>query len=252
MLLRYAIICIMAATLNGVRAGDCSCGTCQVVDCDEGEKTCQEFDGESSCVSGGSDWVCKLDDGCSESDCEKICEDSSCYAASCDISDNVCFHETSEITYKNKVYNFAELLDGSEPECVVPHTPLSTGVRISTNCGQTFRVTGSHLIATTNGYQPAHRLAKGDIVYAGFGEGKECTVTSTEKDSVPESFFGLNCVHSVVLVDGIRASTFGDFHFLPAFYMRYVGSILGIRLASWFGDFLAKSLFYLHSKYSAL
>lgn len=219
------------------------------MDCDEGEKTCKEFEGESGCVSGATDWVCELEGDCSDSDCEKICEDSSCYAASCDISDDVCFHQSSEITYKNKVYTFSELLDGLEPECVVPHTPLSIGVRVSTSCGRTFRVTETHLVATPHGYQPAHNLAKGDTVYGGYGGGKECTVVSIEKDTIPESYFGLNCVQSVVLVNGIRASTFGDFHFMPAFYMRYVGSILGIRIASWTGDYLAQGYFYLNRKY---
>ncbi len=46
----------------------------------------------------------------------------------------------------------------------------------------------------------------------------------------------MNCLRSEVLADGIKTSTFGKYHFIPAWWMRIVGGVVGPKRASTFGD----------------
>eukprot|EP00603_Paraphysomonas_imperforata_P006749 CAMPEP_0114428388 /NCGR_PEP_ID=MMETSP0103-20121206/8897_1 /TAXON_ID=37642 ORGANISM="Paraphysomonas imperforata, Strain PA2" /NCGR_SAMPLE_ID=MMETSP0103 /ASSEMBLY_ACC=CAM_ASM_000201 /LENGTH=646 /DNA_ID=CAMNT_0001597597 /DNA_START=131 /DNA_END=2071 /DNA_ORIENTATION=+ len=153
-------------------------------------------------------------------------------------SDSVCFHIDSTIDYKGKEYSYQELLNGSVPECSVPHSPRSVGVIVTTSCDKTLRVTDTHLVATSKGFQLAFSLKEGDVLFGSYSNSDQCVVKSVTKESSPQQYFGLNCVHSEVLASGIRTSTFGDFHTLPSWYMTYVGSIIGNDYASRLGDYI--------------
>lgn len=240
----FLLISLAAVTFST----DCSCGSCQVVDCDEGEKACREIvDGEANCVSGATDWICELDSNtdCKSSECSDICDKSQCYQANCGISDQVCFHHSSIITYKGKDYTLEQLSQGMEPECVVPHVPTATGVKFITACGHSVQVTDTHLVATENGFTFAHMLKEGMSVHID-PEGKtSCVVESVERSLTPEQYFGLNCLHSEVLVNGVRASTFGDLHLVPAIYMKLVGQVVGVQAASIAGAYFANVYHYL-------
>ena len=156
--------------------------------------------------------------------------------------DSFCFHVDSAIDYKGVTYSYEELKAGKEPECSVPHSPSSRGVIISTTCGKTARVTDTHLMATTKGFQLAYSLKAGDILFGDYHE-EHCTVTAVQKEETSQQYFGLNCVHSEVLTSGLRASTFGDFHTLPSWYMTYVGGLVGTDAASTIGGYIAEWYF---------
>lgn len=151
-----------------------------------------------------------------------------------------CFHINSTITYKGRAYSYEDLKSGKEPECSVPHTPSSIGVVISTSCDKTVRVTDTHLMATPQGFRLAYSLKPGDVLFGGYDDSDLCTVTSIEREKSVQEYFGLNCVHSEVLASGLRASTFGDFHTLPSWYMSYVGSVFGTEASSLLGQYIAE------------
>lgn len=154
--------------------------------------------------------------------------------------DDVCFHVDTKINYKGIEYTYEDLLSGKEAECTVPHSPFSRGVVITTSCGKTVRVTDTHLMATTKGFQLAYSLKSGDVLFGDYNSSNTCVVESVEKEKSTQQYFGLNCVHSEVLASGLRASTFGDFHTLPSWYMSYVGSLMGLETASKLGEYVAE------------
>jgi len=156
------------------------------------------------------------------------------------LSVSFCFQSESVINYRGKDYTMEQLKAGKEPECKVPHTPQSRGVVISTSCNKTVRVTDTHLIATSTGFQTAVSLKEGDVLFGSMDDDVKCTVLSNKKETSGQQYFGLNCLHSEVLVDGIRASTFGDFHTLPSWYMYYSGMVVGPDLASRVGAYVAE------------
>ena len=155
-------------------------------------------------------------------------------------SGNACFHEDTVITYKSREFSLEHLLNGVEPECHVPHVPKSRGVVVSTTCEKKLRLTDTHLVATSQGYQLAHTLRRGDVLFADFEGDEKCNVTNVTKEATIQTYFGLNCVHSEVLANGLLTSTFGDFHTLPSWYMYYAGLALGPQLASRLGNFIAE------------
>jgi hypothetical protein len=157
-----------------------------------------------------------------------------------DDDDNSCFHESTVINYKGQEFTLEDLLAGKVKECTVPHTPKSKGVVIETSCKKTVRVTDTHLMATTTGFQTAVSLKAGDSLFGDFDGQELCTVVSVKKESSTQKYFGLNCVHSEVLASGLRASTFGDFHTLPSWYMYYAGQAVGADVASSMGDYIAE------------
>jgi hypothetical protein len=159
-----------------------------------------------------------------------------------DDDDDVCFHVETIIDYKGVKYTYEDLKAGKEAECVVPHSPFSRGVVVSTSCDKVVRVTDTHLLATTKGFQLAYSLKPGDILFGGYDD-QMCVVRSVKREETIQQYFGLNCVHSEVLASGLRASTFGDFHTLPSWYMNYVGSIFGSESASLVGEYVAEWYF---------
>ena len=160
-------------------------------------------------------------------------------AADAKVKKAKCFHVESTIDYKGVEYTYEELKAGKEPECTVPHTPFSKGVVISTSCDKTVRVTDTHLMSTTKGFQLAYSLKSGDVLFGDYDK-EMCIVQAVEKETITQQYFGLNCVHSEVLASGLRASTFGDFHTLPSWYMTYVGGLVGLETASFLGEYIAE------------
>ena len=169
-------------------------------------------------------------------------ETSSCAVPDDDGDDDICFHIETKIDYKGVEYTYEELKAGKEPECTVPHSPTSKGVVITTSCDKTVRVTDTHRMATTKGFQLAYSLKSGDVSFGDYDK-EMCSVKAVEKKKTTKQYFGLNCVHSEVLASGLRASTFGDFHTLPSWYMTYVGGLVGSETASSLGEYIAEWCF---------
>jgi hypothetical protein len=98
------------------------------------------------------------------------------------------------------------------------------------------------MMATPQGFRLAYSLKPGDVLFGGYSDSEEdlCVVLTVEKEKNEQQYFGLNCVHSEVLASGLRASTFGDFHALPSWYMTYVGGLLGSDTASQLGKNIAE------------
>ena len=149
------------------------------------------------------------------------------------------------VTYGSKQYAFDEIR--VHPECSIPHVVRSTGVIVRARCGtteetpKTLKLTAGHLLYTQRGLQPAGDLTPGhDTLFGDASESVKCTILSVEKDSNIEEYFGLNCLTSTVLADGLKASTFEKLHSIPSFWMAVVGRILGIEEASNVGDYIAE------------
>lgn len=130
----------------------------------------------------------------------------------------------------------------SHPECRIPHVVESDGVRIETECGQSLRLTDDHLVYTPHGLVPAASIVRADTVYTSLDESKSCAVKSLTHER-KQRYFGLNCRESVVLANGIKTSTFGRYHQIPAAWMKYAGALIGIERASAIGDVIATALF---------
>jgi hypothetical protein len=239
--------------VNG-KSISCNCDDCTVTStCAIVEAICNSDDADGTfngdCDDDTTSFGCAFncdnieDTSDLDSGCEGLCSgcaDSS-ISGSCDDDDsNDCFHEDTIITYKGNHYNMKDLIEGKEPECTVPHTPKSRGVVITTDCNKTVRVTDTHLMATPNGFQLAYSLKVGDKLFGDYDNKEVCTVESVSKEKNVQTYFGLNCIHSEVLAAGVRASTFGDFHTLPSWYMYYVGGAVGTDTASTFGDYVAE------------
>jgi len=155
-----------------------------------------------------------------------------------------CFHKDSLVTYKGgEPLTLSQLQAGHQPDCVVPHTVRTDGVKIDTSCSTLpLRLTSDHLVFTTKGITAAGDLKAGDTVYGDEQEQKLCTVTSVQSERAAEDYFGLNCRDSVVMVSGVKTSTFGTYHMLPSLWMKLVSSVLGVQRASRLGDALVTQL----------
>jgi len=152
-------------------------------------------------------------------------------------SGNSCFHETTRISYNGeKPVNVA--LFAEHPECAVPHKVVGNGVKIETAIGSTLRVTADHLIFTPAGPVAAGTLRIGSVVLTADSTTR---VTKVEQE-YNQVYYGLNCLHSIVIADGIKASTFGNYHTVPAWWMKVTGQVLGIQTASSVGDVIASTL----------
>lgn len=62
-----------------------------------------------------------------------------------------------------------------------------------------------------------------------------CCCSSRLADIVRQ-YFGLNCVDSDVLSNGLKVSTFGVNHAVPAAWMHWASKVVGIEAASRVGD----------------
>ena len=66
-----------------------------------------------------------------------------------------------------------------------------------------------------------------------------CKVLSIEREATEQTYFGLNCLESEVTANNIHVSTFGHLHVVPAMYMKVVGRMFGIKVASDTGAWMA-------------
>ncbi len=254
--------------------GTCSCSFCVGSTCADFTSVCTELPGKGTTTCSGTKMTCSIpacNPTSSTSDasmCKQVCATFGCPSSSWQCSavddddvfdddeglndentvvvgleeekkDNTCFHADTTITYKGRKYNVTQLLNGAEPECTVPHMPTARGVVVSTNCGKRLRVTETHLVATPRGFQLAHTLRRGDLLFGDMDGEAACAVVNVEREAERQRYFGLNCVHSEVLANGLRTSTFGDFHTLPSWYMYYAGLALGPEAAARLGDAVA-------------
>lgn len=149
-----------------------------------------------------------------------------------------CFHETTQISYKGQPPMAITKFAASNPsECVIPHSVRTDGVIIQHSCSSDpLRLTADHLVYTHRGLVYAGTLERDDVLYHTEEEVHgSCKVleVSLEKD---QTYVGLNCLHSVVIANGVKTSTFGSFHAIPAAWMKYASKIIGINWASAIGD----------------
>jgi hypothetical protein len=156
---------------------------------------------------------------------------------------NVCFHHSTVIEYQGQRYTMQELQATTVPGCRVPHTVTSSdGVVIETTCSSTshLHLTGDHLVYVAGaGLKAAHKVAVGNVLFADMQQTKRCKVTKVSKRATEDTYFGLNCLRSDVLANGIKTSTFGHYHAVPAAWMKYAGHWFGIERASRWGNSLA-------------
>ena len=163
--------------------------------------------------------------------------------------DNVCFHHSTVIEYQGQRYTMQELLEGKAAQCRVPHvvTSVDDGVVLETDCSassSSLHLTGDHLVYTMeDGLKAARQVAVGEVLFADLQQTQRCMVTKKveqQKNGPVETYFGLNCVgSSQVLANGIKTSTFGHYHAVPAAWMHVVGQWFGIERASRWGNNLA-------------
>jgi hypothetical protein len=104
------------------------------------------------------------------------------------------------------------------------------------------RVTGDHLLYSARGLVAASLLVRGDVLYADLAQLHECHILRVAHEDKEQVFYGLNCLESVVLADGYKASTFGRYHAIPAAWMKYVSKVVGIERASRWGDAVVQVL----------
>ena len=188
---------------------------------------------------------------CTSGDCRSSSSGQSGGAGASAGGGNVCFHESTVIEYQGQRYTMQDLLKGKVEQCHVPHVIHSStiGVIIETDCSssqqQNLHLTGDHLVYTMeSGLKAAQDVAVGEVLFANLQQSKRCTVTKVTRvahsHSKEETYFGLNCVgSSQVLANGIKTSTFGHYHAVPAAWMRVVGQCFGIERASRWGNSLA-------------
>jgi len=147
-----------------------------------------------------------------------------------------CFHADTKIAYEGQTLALAELKKG-HPSCAVPHEYKADGLKITTTCEGSLRVTDEHLVYTQKGLVMASTVKVGDFLYQDKAQKKTCEIVAVEKEQ-DQSYFALNCEESVVLADGYKTSTFGLTHDLPAIWMKYAAKVIGIERASGWGDVL--------------
>ena len=150
---------------------------------------------------------------------------------------NSCFHETTRISYNGEKAVHIALFD-MHRECAIPHKVVGNGVKIETAIGATLRVTPDHLVFTPTGPVAAGTLRIGSVVETADSTTRVTKIVQEHN----QVYYGLNCLHSVVIAEGIKASTFGNYHAVPAWWMKVTGRVLGIQTASNVGDVIASTL----------
>jgi len=145
-----------------------------------------------------------------------------------------CIHVDSELVYNGNKHSFTDLPE----DCVVPHTVTRDGVKVTTSCPGSLRVTHEHLVMTPEGWKEAGSLKVGDALYSKIGGEAKCIIQQIETE-YKQQYSGLNCLESEVEANGHWISTFGNIHAVPAFWMKYGSKVLGVKLASSIGDSFA-------------
>jgi hypothetical protein len=152
-----------------------------------------------------------------------------------------CFHKDSLIQFasSDKKLSLTELK--SHKACHIPHVVKADGLKFTTSCpnAAALRVTKKHLVFTQRGLVLAESVRVGDFLFQNFEESGSCQVTQIDVEHQQE-YFGLNCaIDSIVLADGFKASVFGNYHQVPAMFMKVMSKVMGVEKASNLGDKLA-------------
>lgn len=155
-------------------------------------------------------------------------------------SQAACFHKDTQILYKGALLMLSDFQKGHS-ECTIPHVVVADGVRIFTKDDHVLRLTNDHLVFTSRGLVAAGELLVGEKLFKSLSEDTSTVIVKISRET-GQSYFGLNCLESVVLASSIKTSTFGSYHSVPAFWMRVAGKILGIQTASSIGDRFATLL----------
>jgi hypothetical protein len=132
-------------------------------------------------------------------------------------------------------------------ECKVPHIVRARGIIIKSECNNKLgvlplRLTEDHLVFTATGLIPASELSIGDTIFSDLAQTHHCRVVEVSKETSDQTYFGLNCLESIVLANGIKTSTYGKYHTIPALWMKYASKLIGIERASSIGDTVANAL----------
>ncbi len=169
-----------------------------------------------------------------------------------------CFDESTVISYEGRDWTLEQLLSAESGDgaanpkpCSVPHVVKATGVTISAACSgeaaeRRLRLTNDHPGVHEIGFEASvcFGASDHDVLFSDLEQTKECSVIMAVPESSEQRYFGLNCLESVILANGLKASTFGRYHTVPAAWMKWIGSALGVDRASRWGDsvveFLAK------------
>lgn len=167
-------------------------------------------------------------------------------------SSNVCYHHSSNLQFTPESASFTlDLLQKfpqSYKDCRIAHTVQSKGIEVFFEEGLSLKVTKNHLVAyrkeysRVNLYVRAIELKKTHRVVCQSQKGW-CTVKKIVKNDQVETYFGLNCIDSVLFSDGILTSTFENYHYFPSAWMKIVGSLFGIQKASRWGDSIVEWAF---------
>ena len=160
--------------------------------------------------------------------------------------DNVCYHRESKLSFSSggETFTLDDVKAGKISDCVVAHTVQSKGLRLIFEENFTLAVTQNHLVAYRKGWTnatlfvPAQKVTKEHRVICQSPSG-ECTLKHILWREHVDTYFGLNCLQSVVYADGVLTSTFENYHHFPALWMKLVGGIFGIDRASKWGDAMA-------------
>ncbi len=176
------------------------------------------------------------------------CTSGNCRTSTNSPTSTVCFHESTLITYKDQTYSLTDFNNNNiASECRIPHMVRSRdGVIIETSCSKknsgSLHLTADHLVFTSRGLKPAGDIALGDLLFADLDQRQACEVTRIEHSKEEQTYFGLNCLESIVLANGIKTSTFGQYHVIPATWMSWAGRALGADRASRYGDAVVEFL----------
>jgi hypothetical protein len=167
-----------------------------------------------------------------------------CNSGDCTGSSTTCFHESTMVTYNGQTLSLAQIQASSNDrlDCKVPHIVRARGVIIETSCNRALRLTSDHLVYSSKGLMAASSLITGDVLFSDLDQLHPCKVIRISNEQNDQTYFGLNCAESIVLANGIKTSTFGKYHTIPAFWMKYASKIFGIERASSIGDSLVSVL----------
>tara|TARA_R110002072_G_scaffold45565_4_gene126786 strand:- start:90777 stop:92459 length:1683 start_codon:yes stop_codon:yes gene_type:complete len=157
-------------------------------------------------------------------------------------TNNVCFHHSTNING----YSYEQLKTGDHDlDCVVVHEVISVGIEIIASdvfgsMNFTLQLTPDHLVKTRKGFTAAGDLSVDDTIFIDVGKGVEdvqtIVIRQLNEKNIPDIYFGLNCLESIVAANTIITSTFGRYHHVPALWMKIVGHAFGIKKASQWGD----------------
>lgn len=242
-------------TLTGLFPSVTACGSVQF-SCSNGQIGVKTFGQSSVACASGTDFTCSTTATNSftlgTAGCVSLNGQgggASALISACGTS-SVCFHENTTISYDGSDYALEDFALNRVHDCVIPHQIQDAGVIVHAKCPERsnatagslkqLRLTSGHLIYTARGLVAAKDLTASDVLFADIQEQEPCSVVRVDREKEFQRYFGLNCLKSHVLANGLKASTFEKLHSIPSFWMAIMGRILGVQHASDVGDFIER------------